>query len=117
MERIQWITYKGEKILFLNYSNLLEKDFIDWIKKGTDLQLREVTEKVLVLCDVTNTHSTPKIDAASRSANKLLRTNGIIQKLATVGLNKMQQIIAKAIKRDMFFCSTLEEGKEWLIKD
>ena len=117
MERIRWISHKGFDILVLDYSNLLEEKFVELIDKATHFQLENVSGKVLVLCDVSNTRSTPRVQRASRKSNETLIKNGIRQKLATIGLNRMQRVIATAIKRDMYFASSEDDALNWLITE
>ncbi len=117
MERIRWIDHKGTKILMLDYSGLLEEKFVLYIEKACEFQVQQVRGKVLVVCDVTGTRSTPRVLRASRQANKTLIENGIQQKLATIGLNRMQRVIANAIKSDMYFASDFNDAVEWLCSD
>ena len=114
-DRIKWMRYKGREILLLDFSNLLEEKFYSYIKKATDYQLEHLRGEIYVLCDVTNTRTTPKIQRISRETNRILTESGIKQKLTTVGLNKMQRIIANAIKSDMYFAKDIADAKKWLI--
>lgn len=117
MDRIRWIDHKGKKILLLDYSGLLEEKFVEYIRKSVDFQLNEVKDHVLVVCDVTGTRTTPKVAHASREASHTLQKKGIQQKLATIGLNRMQRLIANIIRSDMYFASSMEDALNWLVDD
>lgn len=117
MVRIQWIKYKGKKILYVNLANLLEKEIINWIKIRAELHLDKVSGTVLILCDATNTSSTPKLIAESKEVINRMKIKGIQRKTAIVGLSERQQLILRSLVKHVYCCSSLEEGKEWLITE
>lgn len=113
-DRLSILTYKGKRILFINMANLKEPQIIDTLDNAKDYFLKEKIR--LAILDISNTITTSNIK--EKSANLIYETELKIGKIYTamVGLRLSQQILAKKIKDDQFFASTLDEAKEWLIQ-
>ena len=116
-KHVEWITYKGKRILFLNANSLGEADYI-----AAQEELREEILKdrssPLVMVDATKT---PMTAAATKKAKEVAAANkeaGIQDgPSVVVGLTGLQRATAQLFGRGIHFCGTLEEGKEWLVKE
>jgi hypothetical protein len=116
-KHVEWITYKGKRILFLNANSLGEADYI-----AAQEELREEILKdrssPLVMVDATKT---PMTAAATKKAKEVAAANkeaGIQDgPSVVVGLTGLQRATAQLFGRGIHFCGSLEEGKEWLVKE
>ncbi len=112
------ITYKGKEMLFMNARGVNEEEAIAaWEEMRQEILKKENTR--LTLIDGTDIAITPAIlrkakEASSGEANPDSRA-------VFVGMTPIQRSTAELIARGMHlnvhFCNTLEEGKEWLVKE
>ncbi len=113
------ITYKGKEMLFMNARGVNEQQAIEaWeemkqaIPKNRDLHL--------TLIDGTDIAITPAIlrKAKESSGGGQADPNS---RAVFVGMTPIQrstaELIAKGMRLNVHFCNTLEEGKEWLLKE
>jgi hypothetical protein len=112
--RIKILDYKGHKILLLDASNLKVEEIIalfpEYQQTGATNRIR------LYLLDVTNTRSNDDIRKASSASIDYIKSKVGEIHVSLVGITGLQKIIASAIKRDSYFASSLEDGKDWLVK-
>ena len=112
------ITYKGKEMLFMNARGVNEEEAIAaWEEMRQEIQKKQNTR--LTLIDGTDIAITPAIlrkakEASSGEANPDSRA-------VFVGTSPIERSTAELIARGMHlnvhFCNTLEEGKEWLVKE
>jgi len=115
-ERVKEIKYKEKTIIFLNYANLKEAEYVKvldetmvMVDKYEDLSNR------LVLIDVSDSPMTAKVlGKSSRIYSKISGSESL--KVAFVGVDKVKKIIARAFSEKFYFADTIEEAKEWLVK-
>ncbi len=116
-KHVEWITYKGKRILFLNANNLSEAEYIAGQEELKQEVLKDRSSP-LVLVDATKT---PMTAAATKKAKELAAANkdaGIEDgPSAIVGLTGLQRATAQLFGRGIHFAKDLEEAKEWLIKE
>ncbi|MBN1411427.1 MAG: hypothetical protein JW969_11335 [Spirochaetales bacterium] len=115
--RIEWIEYKGQKILFCDFSNYDENQYLE----GVDLMEKELLKqgegsKLKLLIDVLNSHMTQKTSDRGKKTVEILTKADIVAVTAMVGITGVKRIIASAISKDVFFAKDKESAKEWLIK-
>ena len=116
----KWIEYKGNKILFADYSGF-EED-IDSLQKEvdtiTDILVHEPEGSVLLLVDVSNTAGTSKVVDTIKQSEFTVRP--YVARTAVVGVEGYRRIFLRAVARfsgmELTPLNTLEEGKDWLIK-
>jgi hypothetical protein len=112
------ITYKGKEMLFMNARGVNEEEAIAaWEEMRQEILKKQNTR--LTLIDGTDIAITPAIlrkakEASSGEADPDSRA-------VFVGMTPIQRSTAELIARGMHlnvhFCNTLEEGKEWLVKE
>lgn len=112
------ITYKGKEMLFMNARGVNEEEAIAaWEEMRQEILKKQNTR--LTLIDGTDIAITPAIlrkakEASSGEADPDSRA-------VFVGMTPIQRSTAELIARGMHlnvhFCKTLEEGKEWLVKE
>jgi hypothetical protein len=124
MDRLQWITHKDKKILYINYSNLKcakpeeEKLILDTIKKARDLSA-DSKEKIRFLSDVTNSSASKVVMQALKEFAAFTAANKKTEKECVVGISGVQKILLSAInmfaqsKLEMF--DNVEQAKDWLV--
>ena len=113
------IQYKGREIIFMDARGVGEKDGIEaWEEmKREALKGQNVN---LTLVDATDLTITPALVRKAREVAEMGqgKAGG---RVAFVGMTTIQkstaQLIARAVGLQAHFCGTLEEGKEWLVKE
>lgn len=113
---IKWIDFNGKKIMFCDFSNFDEQQYMD----GVDLMEQELLKQSRGSCtpqilDVTNSHMTQKTSERGKQTVKVLSEAEITTNTAMVGISGVKRIIAKAISRDVFFAKDMQSAKEWVI--
>jgi hypothetical protein len=124
MDRLEWITHKGKKILYLNYSNLKssipeEKQLIlDTIKRARDLSA-ESKEKIRFLSDVTNSSASSDVMQALKEFAAFTSTNNKVEKECVIGLTGLQTVLLSGVKlfanSKMEMFKDIEDAKDWLV--
>ena len=115
-KHVDWITHRGKRILFVNVAGLNEAEYIAGLEEMKQELLSDRTAP-LVLIDLSETAWT------SATVNKAKEVAGAIKKAgvgygpnAIVGLTKLQKSVADLSVRLVFYANSIEEGKDWLVK-
>ena len=114
---VQWTTHKGKRILFLNAKGLREAEYMLAMEEMRQELLRE-RDGVLVLVDATGTEMTTKTTNKAKEVAAATKAKGIPDKPSVVvGLTGLQRAVAQLFGRGIHFSSTIEEAREWLVKE
>lgn len=116
---VRRITYKGKEMVFMDTPGAGEDEGIAaWEEMKQELSKQR--DACLILVNATNITMAPGSVSKAKEAASTLRENPD-NRVVFVGLSTLQQstaqLIAKGLRVDAHFCRTLEEGKEWLVKD
>ena len=113
----QWITHKGKRILFVNGARLSEAECLIAFEEMKQALLKEGTG-VLVLVDVSHLGMTRALVNKAKEATEATKAIGIKDKPnAVVGLTGVQKAVAQLFGREIHFADSVEEAKEWLVKE
>jgi hypothetical protein len=114
---VQWITHKGKRILFLNGAGLREAEYMAALEELKQEILKE-RDGAMVLVDATKTEmTTPAVNKAKEVA-AATKAKGIPDRPGVVvGLSGLKRAVAQLFGRGIHFASTIEEAKEWLVKE
>jgi len=113
----QWITHKGKRILFVNGAGLSEAECLIAFEEMKQALLKEGTG-VLVLVDVSHLGMTRALVNKAKEATEATKAIGIKDKPnAVVGLTGVQKAVAQLFGREIHFADSVEEAKEWLVKE
>ena len=114
---VQWTNHKGKKILFLNANGLREAEYMaaqDELKQ----ELLKERNGALVLVDATKTEMTTLTTNKAKEVAASTKAQGIPDgPSVVVGLTGLQKAVAQLFGRGIHFASTIEEAKEWLVKE
>ena len=116
---IEWIDHKGKKILYINYSGLTKGEEIDQIEKATQILIDTKSKENLTLSDLRK--ALVDQDFVEKSKEKGKISKDYTKKAAVLGIDGVRKILLKAVNafsgnpREPF--STMEDAKDWLVKD
>lgn len=115
--RSHWITHKGKKIFYADYSNFKLEGLKEETAEVAPVLCKEPLNSVLVLTDVRGTYGTPDIvEHLKKLASK---TQPHVHKRAVIGVTGVQTILLKAINKfsgkETVPFDTVEEGLDWLV--
>lgn len=114
---VQWITHKGKRILFLNGAGLREADYIAAQEEMKQEILKE-RGGPLVLVDATKTEMSTATVNKAKSVAAATKAAGIPDgPSVVVGLTGLQRATAQLFGRGIHFSNTIEEAKDWLVKE
>jgi len=114
---VEWITHKGKRMLFLNAKGLREAEYMAAMEEMKRELLKE-GDGALVLVDATGTEMTTKTTNKAKEVAAATKAQGIIDgPSVVVGLTGLQRAVAQLFGRGIHFSSTIEEAKEWLVKE
>jgi hypothetical protein len=117
--KVEWIEYKGKKILYVEYSGAKDDDeLIGVLHREVEIE-KTLTEKTLCLVTVANAHAGTRYMDELKKLGKEVR-NEKVAKTATLGVEGIQRVLFNAYilftgEVNKTFSSE-EEAKEWLIK-
>jgi hypothetical protein len=113
----QWITHKGVKILFLNGKGLPETEYIAALEELKQ-ELLKARSTVPVLTDMSNTTMTQNTTNKAKEVAADTKAAGIPDgPSAVVGLSTLAKAVAQMFARGSHYFNTVEEAKEWLVKE
>jgi hypothetical protein len=116
-KHVQWISHKEKKILFINAAGLREADYIAAQEEMKQELLKE-RAGALVLVDATKTEMTTATVNKAKAVAAATKAAGIPDAPSVVvGLTGLQRATAQLFGRGIHFSSTIEEAKEWLVKE
>jgi hypothetical protein len=114
---VQWITHKNKKILFLNANGLREAEYMV-AQEELKQELLKARISALVLVDATGTEMTTKTTNKAKEVAAATKAEGIVDgPSVVVGLTGLQKAVAQLFGRGIHFSNTLEEAREWLVKE
>jgi hypothetical protein len=121
MAGVYELNHKGKNILCLDIADLKTQDKTDFHKHIENAKKKiqmQPHKSLLVITNVTN------IRFDSEMANSMreyaAHNTPYVKASALVGVSGLQKIIVQAVKaftgRDFYLANTMEEAKEWLVK-
>ena len=114
---VQWVEHKGVRILFMNGKGLAEAENFE-AQEELKQELLKDRSSPPVLVDLSNTTMTQKTSSKSKEVAAATKTAGLPDgPTAVVGLNKLQKAVAQLFSRGSHFFDSIEEAKEWLVKE
>ena len=114
---VQWIEHKGVRILFLNGKGLAEAENFE-AQEELKQELLKDRSSPPVLVDLSNTVMTQKTSGKSKEVAAATKAIGMPDApTAVVGLNKLQKAVAQLFGRGSHYFDSLDQGKEWLVKE
>lgn len=118
-ERVQWTHHKGKDILIITMKDANEEQFdatmdqlvVEFKKRKDD------NKTILVVFDLRDMACSFNRDRLKKGkeAGELANTYAP-RKAALVGFGSIQRMIVNALRRDDYFASSMEDAKEWLVK-
>ncbi len=114
---VQWVNHKNKKILFLNANGLREAEYMV-AQEELKQELLKARTDALVLVDATGTEMTPKTTNKAKEVAAATKAENIPDgPSVVVGLTGLQKAVAQLFGRGIHFSSTIEEAKDWLVKE
>lgn len=118
---VRRITYKGKEMIFMDTAGVSESEdegIAAWEEMRQELMKQR--DACLILVNAPNISIAPgSVSKAKEAASALKENPG--NRVAFVGMTALQkstaQLIARGVRINAYFCKTLEEGKEWLVKE
>ena len=118
----QWITYRGQRILFVDYSGLVdEEEYLAAIAETEKEVLKQPPGQMLpLLFDMTNTRASTAITDRAKRMTDSAKVRGIPDSpTVIVGVSGFQRAVVQAmqfLRRDLHLADSLEAAKEWLVQ-
>ena len=113
----QWVTHKGKRILFVNCARLGEAEILASFEEMKQELLRERTGP-MVLIDISDIDMTTALIGKAKELTAATKDAGIKDgPNAIVGLTGLQKAVAQLFGRGIHFADSIEEAKEWLVKE
>jgi len=119
MPEVSFITHKGIKILYENFENGKPNEIITWIEKAKAVIRIQSEKSVLALVNVKGASFDMSVTAALK---EFVKGNEPYMKCAAVyGVEGLKEVIFNGIlafsgRKNLVLCKTLEEGKDFLVR-
>ena len=114
---VEWTTHKGVKILFVNGKGLPEAEYIAALEEMKQEILKE-RRAPPTLIDLSKTAMTQKTTNKAKEVAAASKAAGIPDgPCAVVGLTTLAKTVAQLLERGMRYYDTVDEAKEWLVKE
>lgn len=118
MPEVSFITHKGVRILYENFSQVKSEEVDDIIKKAKAIIHKESLNSILALVNVKDTHFDMTITSALKNFTK---SNTPYVKFAAVyGVEGLKEVIYRGVlsftgRKNIILFKTLEEAKDFLV--
>lgn len=119
MPEVSFITHKGVRILYENFENAQRDEILPWMEKTKDIIRSQPEKSVLGLVNVKGASFDPSITSALKEFVKGNEPYMICAAVYGVeGLKKVifSSVLAFSGRKNLVLCRTLEEGKDYLVK-
>jgi len=118
-ERVSFISYKGKEILYSDYSNLEESQFINAINDLSDFVKNLSRKNLLTLSNVSGTYFKLSSINYCKKIGQILKP--YLGKSAVIGISKSQEVFIKALKLftkiNLKTFEDIKDAKNWLIEN
>jgi hypothetical protein len=118
-ERVQFITHKGKKILFINLRACSTDEIRTMLPEIQSAITSEPRQSVLSLSDWTGAQLTREIAEEIKKIMVFDRPH--VKRTALVGIDKLPKTFLDSLKhfsrREYTTFSSLDEAKDWLVED
>jgi hypothetical protein len=121
MAGVYELNYKGKTIFCMDIADLQSKDkleFLEHVKHAKEIIRKHPTKSLLVITKVINTGFDTEV--ANIIKEYAQHNTPYVKASVVVGIAGWSKIILTAIKtltgRDFYLADTMEEAKEWLVK-
>jgi hypothetical protein len=118
----QWISHKGQRLLYADYSGLVEEEeYLSALGETEQEILKQPPgQMVPLLLNMTNTWASTAITDRAKRMTDAAAERGIPDSpTAIVGVSGFQRAVVQAmqfVRRDLHLADSLEAGKEWLVQ-
>lgn len=118
MPDVSFITHKGVKILYEDFSNGKPEEIIPSIERAKTVIYSQPKKSILALVNVKGVSFDMSVTAALKD---FVKGNEPYMKCAAVyGVEGLKEVIFKSIlaftgRKNLILCKTLEEGKDFLV--
>jgi len=117
-ERSEWLSYKGDQILYGDFSNLQENQLAAAARETIRL-LEEAVQRgdayILLLLNVSGVKFNDRLPDELSSLSGLRSQTSIYT--AIVGLEGLPKKLVNLLLPDIELVDTITEGKDWLVND
>jgi len=120
-DRVQWITYRGKKILQVDYSNLRDEDeYLSIVDKfETEVLAYPQGKMMRAMIDVTGSILTRRISDRNKQVATQAKEMGIPDSpTAMVGLEGFKLAVAQALaffRPDLYIAQSRQDALDWLL--
>jgi hypothetical protein len=117
MEKYQFITYKGKRILYIDFSNCKSEEVIELFEKSKPVFKSQPPNSVLVLDNITNARFNTEV--MKGLGEFMLHNKPYVRAAAIIGANDMAKVMLlggeRAAKRSLEVFDTELAAKDWLV--
>jgi hypothetical protein len=116
---IEWISHKGKKILYIDYSKMSLEEELEQIEKATRILVETKDKNNRTLSDMRNANIDQSFLDLSKEKGKISRQ--FTRKAAVLGVEGVRLVLLKMVNafsgnaRVPF--PTMEQAKDWLVQD
>ena len=113
---VNWITYKNKRILTVDLARQGEAEIIAGMEEMKQ-ELFKDRSAPLVLIDITGIDMTTAVINKAKELTAVTKEAGLEDgPNVIVGLTGLQKAVAQLFARNVHFSGSVEEAREWLVK-
>jgi hypothetical protein len=120
-DRVKWIEEQGVKILFVDYSGLDEKKYLEVAEEFKNTVLAQPAGVIVNnIVDITNTFITEVVRNALKNFSDEIhqkRKGSEKAPTAVIGVTGVKKVIAKAFRSDVHFANDFDDAISWMVKN
>jgi hypothetical protein len=109
--RNKWIDHNGKKILFSDFRDLSVDDYFPVLDEAIELVKKEKPNSIYTISAHSKIHISEKLKSKTEEFKR--SALGISKGTAAFGLEGIQKVIVKALKKDVYFAKSMEDALDW----
>ncbi len=118
MARANWISHKGKRVLWIDFSKTDDAGVIKAIAEAKPIIIREPKNSILCIVDATGTKVTRTISAEIKEFT--MHNKPFMKMTAVIGIDGVQKVVLTLAiiftnRKNLIAKNTKEEALEWLI--
>jgi len=114
---MEWIEHQGKRILRMDVHHMTIEQYVKEVEAACELVKASKPAPESVLLMVCGEQPKGALDEAA-AAWKVFQAGakGLMRAQAVVGLNGFKRVVARLVVRDLYFASSEDDARDWLVR-
>jgi hypothetical protein len=114
---LEWVEHQGRKILRMDVHGMQIERYVQDIRDASQMIIESKPAPDSVLLMVCGEQPSGSLDEAKVAWKAFQEeTKGLMKAQSVVGLTGFKRVVARLVVRDLYFASSEDDAKSWLLR-